>query len=232
MAGYAVRHRDYFVLLDCGDGVIRRGLEAGLPMTCVDALLISHLHLDHIGDLPPLLWALHGDSETRQHRPFSLYGPPGFRDFFYQFVSLYGDWVQNIAAPIVVDEISDTEFDLGPWRVMTLPMAHGIPANGYRLQSNSKSICYTGDTGWCETAVHLASNSDLLITECSFPNGTQLATHLSAGEVGQLASQAHCRKVSLSHLYPESLAADVIGQCAEFFDGKIELATDLQRLII
>ncbi len=232
MSGYAVRYEDFFLLLDCGDGAIRRGLAAELPLLEVDAILFTHLHLDHIADLPPLLWALHGEGRQRAARPLHLFGPPGFQKFFDGSSNLYGDWVQEIPLRVFVREVHAEEFEIGPWRVHTLPMPHGMPANGYRLQTGGKILAYSGDTGPGAEVIQLARHAHVFICECSFPNGQEMPTHLSAGQAGQLAAQAHCQKLLLTHFYPECLAADPAAEAREFFSGEIELAHDLMRLNI
>lgn len=232
MSGYAVRRRDFFLLLDCGDGVIRRGLAAGLPMLDIDAILFSHLHLDHVADLPSLLWALHGEGRSRGQRPLRLFGPPGLRKFFDGLGSLYGQWVNEIPLPISVREVFQQEFEIGPWHVNSLPMQHGIPANGYRLEGDGKVIAYTGDTGPCAEAIELARAADLFICECSFPSGAEMPTHLTAAQSGQLAAAVQCQLLLLTHFYPECLAGDPASQAREFFSGKVELAYDLMRLMI
>ena len=232
MSGYAVLAPDFFVLLDCGDGVLRRGLEARLPMLRVDAILFSHLHLDHVADLPPLLWALHGEGAQRAERPLHLFGPRGFQKFFEGLLALYGDWIRRIPCDIIVREIEEERFEIGPLQIQTYSMEHGIAANGYRLQTANKTLAYTGDTGPCEEVVALARHADLFITECSFPNGQEFATHLTAGEVGRIAAEAQCKRVLLSHLYPEALRSEVVSQVREYFSGAIELSYDLQRLML
>ncbi|MDZ7343141.1 MAG: ribonuclease Z [candidate division KSB1 bacterium] len=232
MAGYAVRRPDFFMLLDCGGGAVRRGLEAALPMLHLDAILITHLHLDHVADLPELLWALDGEGEQRADRPLYLFGPPGFTKFFDGLSEVFGKWLKRLPMPLVVREVNQQRFSLGPWQVETLPMQHGAPANGYRLEGDGKILAYTGDTGFCEEVVGLAQNADWLIIECSFPNGQIVSTHLTAGEAGILAAKAACRRVLLTHFYPDCFAVDVAAQCREFFGGEIELAGDLKRLIL
>jgi ribonuclease BN (tRNA processing enzyme) len=232
MSGYAVYRPDFFVLLDCGDGAIRRALEAGLPILHVDAVLFSHLHLDHVADLPALLWALDGEGRQRADRPLRLFGPPGFGNFFARLSQVYGNWVERLAMPVLVHEVQRERFMLGPWQIETLPMAHGIAANGYRLESEGKILAYTGDTGPCDEVVALARRADCLIIECSFPDGQATPTHLTAGEVGQLAAKAECKQVVLTHFYPECFVVDVAAQCQKFFSGRVELASDLQRLIL
>ncbi len=232
MSGYAVSHRDFFLLLDCGGGVIRRTLEADLPILHVDAILFSHLHLDHVADLPELLWALDGEGQQRADRPLRLFGPPGFGNFFASLSALYGKWLERLPLPVLIHEVEGERFTLGPWQIQTLPLFHGMPANGYRLEAEGKTLAYTGDTGPCEELLALARDADCLIIECSFPDGHTMPTHLTAGEVGQLAAKAECKRVLLTHFYPECFAVDVAAQCRNFFSGEIELASDLQRLIL
>lgn len=232
MAGYAVRTAENFLLLDCGDGVLRRGLEAGLPMLQVEAILFTHLHLDHVADLPPLLWALHGEGAQRAEKPLYLFGPSGFKNFFEGMIDLYGEWIHRIPCEIIVREVVRERFSIGNCEVQTYYMEHGIPANGYRLEHENKTLAYTGDTGPCEEAIALAREADLFIAECSFPNGSESATHLTPGEVGKIAAQAKCKRVLLTHLYPQALRADIVSQCREYFSGEIELSRDLQRLML
>jgi len=232
MSGYAVLRPDFFVLLDCGNGIIRRALEAKLPILHVDAILFSHLHLDHIADLPALLWALDGEGRQRADRPLRLFGPLGFENFFARLSDLYGKWLERLPVPVLVHEVQREHFNLGPWQIETVPMFHGAPANGYRLKLDGKILAYTGDTGPGEVIVELARNADWLISECSFPDGHSTPTHLTAGEVGQFAARAECKRVLLTHFYPECFAVDVAAQCGNFFPGHIELASDLKRLIL
>lgn len=232
MAGYAVRSGNFFVLMDCGDGVLRRGLEARLPMLEISAILFTHLHLDHCADLAPLLWSLHGEGWRRREQPLHLYGPPGLQRFFAGLRSLHGEWLNDMPLPITVREVFREDFQAGSWRVQTLPMQHGLPANGYRIQAGAKAVAYTGDTGPCAEAVALARDADLFICECSFANGEEMPTHLTAAQAGKLAAQAECKRLLLTHFYPECLAADPAAQAHDFFSGKIELAHDLMRLMI
>lgn len=232
MSGYAIWRPDFFMLLDCGGGVIRRALEAELPILHVDAILFSHLHLDHIADLPALLWALAGEGQQRAERPLRLFGPPGFGNFFSRLRQVYGDWLERLPVPVLIHEVQSERFNLGPWQIETLPMSHGIPANGYRLELDGKALAYTGDTGFCDEVIALARRADWLIIDCAFPDGHGMPAHLTAGEVGQLAAQAGCCRVLLTHFYPECFAVDVAAQCRKYFSGEIELASDLQRLIL
>ncbi|MCI0618229.1 MBL fold metallo-hydrolase, partial [bacterium] len=130
-----MRHKDFFMLMDCGNGVLRRCLEAGLKPFDVDAILISHLHIDHIADIVPFLWGLKHAPDLEREKSLNFYGPPGFQQFFEKLPSVYGRWLENFPFPIFVKNVTQEEFSIGPWKVNAFSMQHGAAANGYRLQS-------------------------------------------------------------------------------------------------
>lgn len=232
MSGYALRHKDFLMLLDCGNGVLRRCLEAGLRPFEIDAIVISHLHIDHIADIVSLLWGLMHAPEVNRNKPLQFFGPPGLQQFFEKLPTVYGRWLEHFPFPIIVKEVSQEEFVVGPWSVKTLPMQHGNAANGYRLQSGEKVIAYSGDTGECSEMVTLAKQADLLILECSFADDHGVENHLHAAQAARLGRRAECKKLLLTHFYPECDTTDLLSICRQEFAGPIELASDLQRLIL
>lgn len=232
MAGYALRHEDYFLLLDCGDGVLRRCLEAGLQPFEIDTILISHLHLDHVADIVSLLWSLRHAPEVKREKPLQFWGPPGLQEFFENLPSVYGKWLHKFSFPLSVREVWQEEFAIGPWQIKTLPMQHGNAANGYRLQSGEKVIAYSGDTGECAEVVELGHHADLMIVECSFADDHGVESHLHAAQVARIGRRAECKKLMLTHFYPECDEKDILSICRREFSGSLELASDLRRLIL
>jgi len=232
MSGYALRHKNFFMLMDCGDGVLRRCLEAGLKPFEIDALLISHLHIDHIADIVPLLWGLKHAPDLKREKPLHFFGPPGLQQFFEKLPAIYGRWLENFPFPLVVKNVAQEEFTVGPWKANTLPMQHGAAANGYRLQSGEKVIAYSGDTGECAEVINLGKRADLFILECSFAKDYGAENHLHALQAGRIARQAECKKLILTHLYPECDQADILSICRKEFSGSVELASDLMRLML
>ncbi len=232
MSGYAVRHKDFFMLMDCGNGVLRRCLEAGLKPFDVDAILISHLHIDHIADIVPFLWGLKHAPDLEREKSLNFYGPPGFQQFFEKLPSVYGRWLENFPFPIFVKNVTQEEFSIGPWKVNAFSMQHGAAANGYRLQSGENVIAYSGDTGECAEVINLGKRADLFILECSFAKDHGADNHLNALQAGRIARQAECKKLVLTHLYPECDEADILSICRKEFSGSVELASDLMRLML
>ncbi|MEK7309800.1 MAG: MBL fold metallo-hydrolase [Planctomycetota bacterium] len=80
-------------------------------------------------------------------------------------------------------------------------LLHPVPTLGYRFQLDGKVITYCTDTGYCENAVRLARNADLLITECAYKRGMLSSRwpHLNPDEAARLAKTANAKKLMLTH---------------------------------
>src|SRR5579864_2577674 len=100
-SGYLVEEDDYALLLDCGNGVFSK-LRRFRDYVDVGAVLISHLHADHLLDLVPFSYALQyaprqqpvavggWPGTTAPARP-ELYAPKGAGDMFRHLVECWGD---------------------------------------------------------------------------------------------------------------------------------------------
>lgn len=199
-AGYWLRAPGLSALVDCGSGTLRRLAEAGGDYREVDAVCMTHVHADHVGELPLLLHALKATPGFRREKPLHLYGPPGFAAFFENLVV-------PVAAPkhldVRVAEVAPA-FTLGGVDVRTLPTVHSprMASRAYRFEHGGHSIVVTGDADWDAPLVDFARGADLLVADCSFPDALKAPGHLSAGECGRLAVAAGVGHLVLSHLYP------------------------------
>ena len=231
MASYHLAVGEMQLLLDIGDGALRRLLEAGLDYRQIDAILISHHHIDHVADLVPFLWATRYSPYFQRENPLTLFGPPGTKEWYDKLALAYGDWLLELPFPLIIEEGQNTAWQWQGIAISTRAMVHSVPANGYRLSFGAQALAYTGDTGYHENVIQLAKDADLLIIESSFPDerGT-METHLTPGEAGRIAAAANVRKVILTHLYPECENVDIVAQCRAFFHGQVEIAEDLKTI--
>jgi ribonuclease BN (tRNA processing enzyme) len=85
------------LLIDCGSGVLSRFPDAGILHTNVDTVLLSHLHLDHVADLIPLLKAnwLRGKTDMR------IYGPEGPKTGFQTVLGAYEYIMDGVDADVI-----------------------------------------------------------------------------------------------------------------------------------
>ena len=112
-------------------------------------------------------------------------------------------------------------------------MAHSPESIAYRIEfEDGTSVVVSGDTDDNPKLVELASKSDLLVLECSFPDGKKVEGHLTPSLAGKIATESCCRRLLLTHLYPVCDPFDIKEQCRRTFQGEIILAADLTRIVI
>jgi len=112
-------------------------------------------------------------------------------------------------------------------------MAHMSESVGYRIEFNDgKSVVLSGDTDYCQNIIDLAFEVDLLVLECSFPDGKKVEGHLTSSLAGRIALESCCKKLLLTHLYPVCDQSDILKECQQVFKGETVLADDLMRVKI
>jgi ribonuclease BN (tRNA processing enzyme) len=230
--GLVVQAGEIFLLLDSGSGTAYQCARAGFNYSQFDHLLYSHFaHPDHINDLAELIFANNYFDPLRT-TTLSVYGPKGIKHFLANLVTLY-PVLGNTSYPIRVHELERDTIRVNEVIIETKPLTHQQSAClGYRINYQGKSIIYSGDTDYCDALVTLAQNGDVLIVECSFPDGYKVDGHLTPSEIAQIASQAQVKKVVLTHLYPPCDQVDVVSQVKKNFGGDVIRAEDLMQISI
>lgn len=245
-------------VIDCGNGVARQLVHAGIRLDSLRAVGITHHHSDHnadYGNLYLLAWA------ANLERRVPAFGPPPLAEMTRHFLALnrfdidtrVGDEglrpldqlldPHEIAADGVVFE--DENVRITAARVDHPPI---VDAFAYRIDTADRSIVISGDTAPCENLVRLAEGADVLVHEVMYVpavdemvrqfNGTTLrdhllASHTSVERVGALAKEAGVGTLVLSHFVPTD--ADIPDEvwrehAAAGFDGEVVVGRDLLRL--
>lgn len=227
-SGYLVAADDTAILVDCGSGVMHRLAQTDRGIEGIDALLLSHLHLDHVADVLPLLtarWLLGAD-------PLPVIGPTGTQDLLETLRSLF----PPLADELVLDvrEWEDPEWTFGPFVVRATRTAHSIPCFAYRVEAEGRTVTLSGDTEASEEVIAFADGSDLLIHDCSFPDGMDIANHTTPSALAHVLAGADIGRVLLSHRYPvtsgkEAAMCEAVGAS---FDGRVSTAEDGQVLAV
>lgn len=218
------------VVIDTGPGSLRKMLEAGITTLDPDILLYTHTHPDHVSDLAAFLFACK-DAEQPREKDLLCGGGPGFKAYFEKLKGVYGSWIDPRSYPLTVREMPPSPFLFRDLKVFSKPMAHLPESLGYRIEfKDGKSVVVSGDTDDCANLVDLASGTDLLVLECSFPDGKKVEGHLTPSLAGRIAAKSGCGRLVLTHLYPVCDRMDVVEQCSRAFKGEIILAEDLLRI--
>jgi ribonuclease BN (tRNA processing enzyme) len=225
------------LLLDAGGSVAHRMAQEGLDWAALDAIWISHFHLDHVGGLAPMLFGTRHAPQTRDRRkPLRIYGAHGLRRLWQAFDEAGAYKLTEQPFPVEVREVAAGEpFEILPrLRAETFSTPHTNESLALRLtdRDDGASVVYTSDTGYTEALADFARGAHLFIMECSFPSDKPVATHLELADAMRLARRAAPRRVMLAHLYPEWDALDLQTEARKLWDGETIEARDGLRLEI
>jgi len=228
--GFWLNIGDQKVLLDTGPDIPHRMAEEELDWPELDAIWVSHFHLDHFGGLPPFLFSLRWAPQTaNRSKPLRIIGPNGLQNLLKTIddANNYRLFIQRF--PIIVIEVRpDEQFELVPGvraHTMKTPHTHESLALGLTTPEGTKFF-YTSDTGFTDEIIFFAKNADVLLTECSFRRNKPLKTHLELTEAMSLARGCNAKRVILTHLYPEWDEADVVAESKRLWQGDVIEAID------
>ena len=187
------------LLLDCGAGATGR-LHDIAAFEHVDAVLISHLHSDHVAGLFDFL--LH-TLITGRHRPLTVVSPPGLSAILASVYAARGTVIEpSQLYDFRLIEHERPEVTVGHWRIRGIPLDHSILNLGYHLSSDGMSLFYTGDTR--EPSAALQSPADYLIHEATYADRhvatAQAYGHSTATEAAQAARVMKARHLFLTHV--------------------------------
>jgi ribonuclease BN (tRNA processing enzyme) len=218
------------ILLDCSASAIHRMAQEGCDWVNVDAIWISHFHLDHCGGLAPLLFGMKHAPDTQDRKlPLRIFGPPGLQKLIQAFDSAndYGLFKQPFPIELIEVEAGESFqiFDELSGSVFSTP--HTDESFAIKLEdSGGRSMVYTADTGYSTNLGVFARGADLLLAECSFIKNKPVKFHLELADIAHLARFATPKRIVLTHLYPEwdgreNDAVELLGELqAEIaFDG-------------
>jgi ribonuclease BN (tRNA processing enzyme) len=217
------------LVFDLGSGAVRGMLRAGLDPFAVDRIFFTHFHPDHTVDVVPLLFSVKYGAEEERSRPLHLAGPEPFERFWGSITEVWGKFMLG-DYPTHVSELPHvclSPLDLPGCRLSWAPAEHRPESIAYRLDSDDGGgFVYTGDTEYGEPVVELARGAHTMLVECSFPDGSPVAGHLTPRSVARMASEAGVERVVLTHLYPAAERLDLRREVGRGYDGEVIVAHD------
>jgi len=186
-SSYLVECKGRVLMMDCGSGAVR-ALQALGKLHAVEAVLLSHLHFDHISDLLMMQYAL-----APEQLPLDVYAPAEPKAV-WELLSQQPNLAMHEVHGGMQLEILGLE-------VKTCAGVHPVPSVGYRIES---VLAYTGDTNECPEMIPFAHKARLLLADCGVDEAlwTPAKPHLSPERVGKLACEAGVDAVMLTHFAP------------------------------
>jgi ribonuclease BN (tRNA processing enzyme) len=222
------------LLLDIGGAAPLRMAQEGLDWAGLDAIWISHFHLDHVGGLAPFLFGTKHAPQTRARRkPLSIFGGYGLKKLFRAFDEANNYDLLKQPFPTEIREVAPrSKLEMLPGlTARTLSTPHTRESLAIRLTDRHGTVLvYTSDTGYTESLSAFAHDADLFMMECSFWRDKPVETHLELADAMRLASDARPRRVLLTHLYPEWDSVDIASEAKKLWPGETIAATDGLRI--
>lgn len=242
-----------WVLVDCGRAATQRALAAGLDLTAVRAVLITHHHSDHLSDLATLAIARWTAGAADPLRVVTPQGPSA--RFARRCLEAFeGQSFHGQAAPAagrrpaITVEAFEADADVvevlgvDGWKAHSVAVDHHpvVPAVGYLIERRGARIAISGDTAVCDGMRKLADGAQVVIHQALLTAAVSpslLEWNASASSVGTLAMIAGPHTLVLTHLIPaprsvhdEQAFLDEVRVGG--FDGHIVIAHDQLRLTV
>ncbi|MGR8950134.1 MAG: MBL fold metallo-hydrolase [Gammaproteobacteria bacterium] len=240
------------LLVDLGGGVPLRFEQSKAKFSDLDAIVFTHLHVDHSAGLPALVKASYFGGRTRD---LPVLGPTGnaylpsvvtfidrlfsATDGVYPYLSDYivPGKATYLLKPVNIGVTGDerwAEFKNERLKLSAMRVAHGpLLALAWRVDFGDRAITFSGDTSArSENLARLSANSTLLIAHNAIPEGAQgaaRALHMPPSVIGNIAAQAGVGKLVLSHRMTRTFGKESATRAVieKRYNGPIEFARDL-----
>lgn len=185
------------LMIDAGSRAVTE-LEHEVSPLCIDAVIVSHYHQDHIADLGVL----------RQYRQL---WPKTDPDWDSAILKIYGHnedthEFQNLTLDGVSEGIAydvNGVQKIGPFDITFTKTVHPIICYAMRIteRKTGQTLVFTGDTGWFNGLVDFSKDADMLLADVYFfSDKSNMPNHLSSLEAGRIAREAKVKQLVLTHL--------------------------------
>ncbi|WP_283613287.1 ribonuclease Z [Mycolicibacterium poriferae] len=250
-----VRAGDQTFLVDCGRGVLMRTAALGIGANAISALLLTHLHSDHIADLGDVLISRWVSNFAPNQPPLPIIGPPGTAEVVENTLKAFGpDIGYRIAhhadltapPPVEVEEVTDgVVWGRDGVAITVAPTDHRpvAPTIGFRVEHNGASVVLAGDTVPCPTLDALAAGAGALVHTVIRKDLVEAMPmqrirdicdyHSTVEQAADTAARAGVGILILTHYVPPIAPGqedDWRALAATVFDRQIEIGEDLHRV--
>ena len=206
-SGYWLETTGGTLLLDCSASVASRMAANALDWPNLDAIWISHFHLDHCGGLAPFLAGTKHSAVMKQRtKPLKIFGPPGIKNLISGFSDVNNYRLLEQPFPVEVIEIEEqNKFEiLQNVEAVALKTPHTDESHAIHIRdADDTTLVYSADTGFSEVIGAFANRVDLFILECTFIRDKPIQKHLELAEAIYLIRKAKPKCAMLTHFYPE-----------------------------
>jgi ribonuclease BN (tRNA processing enzyme) len=216
-SGYLVTAGGSRILLDCGPGVVSSLLlRDAAPL---DAVVLSHLHFDHIGDLIPLGYA-HLIGLAGEWKAPTVYAPPGGAARIAALCEAGGAGADHLVAcgMTVIEYEPGSALAVGDAQLTFRALVHPGTSHAIRVEAGGGVLVFSGDTALTPGLAEHAAGADVLLSEATALPESEI--HLPAAHAGRIARAAGCKTLVLTHVDVRERPA-ALRQAREQFEGPV-----------
>jgi len=210
------------ILVDCGSGTFMRLNQTGIHVNDIDAILLTHNHLDHNADLFTILKARWLENGGR----IGIYGPEGTAEFVEALHEAYAYLKKKISYTVFEGE----KFSVGGFKVDSIRTKHSITSRAYVISNNGKKVVISGDTSPVREVLEVKCN--LLVHELSLPFNSLTEDHTTPESLADMLKFCNAEKIYLTHVYPHAyiMISDILDYLRRHSDLEIFVAADLESV--
>jgi len=194
------------ILLDCSATAPLRMAQEKLDWPNLDAIWISHFHIDHCGGLAPFLAGTKHALQTKDRRkPLRIFGPVGLKGLIERMDEVNNYRLLEQPFPVEITEIEPLEkFEIVKGvEAVAFKTPHTDESVAIHLRDGETTLVFSADTGFSQPLAGFANEPDLLILECTFVKNKPIEKHLELAEAIHLIRKAQPKRAMLTHFYPE-----------------------------
>jgi ribonuclease BN (tRNA processing enzyme) len=227
--GFYLEAADCRLQIDCGAGTMHAMARLGLPWWRLSHVLVTHFHIDHLGELPALIVAMkYALPAPRPDLDLVIAGPVGLRHILHELGHLFGEDLFQLHFDSMVMQV-DPDADLGigrDLRLRTAKTAHTPESLAYRVDTDGRSIGFTGDTAPDPGLAAFFAGASCLVAECALLTPTPGRAHLDVASLGELATRAGVAHLVVTHAGFDPDAERLGERLAAVYPGRITIAAD------
>ncbi len=246
-----VEANGHYFLFDSGRGTTIRLKQAGVPLSQINQVFLTHLHSDHVSGLSDLVlttWI------WQREKPITITGPKGTNSLSYHIEQAYQADIAYRTTNTQLDEKKAAINSIEIKQDGIIYNDHGIkitaflvnhypvePAYGYKIESGNQSVVISGDTSYSENLILNAQGADLIIHEIADAKQELLAGnprlkkvmayHTTPEQAARVFRQTQPKAAVYNHVLLFGISEQqVMNKTRALYSGTVEMGRDLMKI--
>ncbi len=225
-SGYLLEEGATKILIDCGNGVLS-ALQKVCDFEELNAIILSHLHSDHMSDILVLKYAVGLKKlKGKFNRSIPLYLPMEDKELINRL---------NYNDAFSILPINEGEnLNIEGLEIEFKEMIHPVKTYGIKVKNEERVFVYSADTSYNDGLVEFADKADFFLCESGILENDkdENANHLTPKEAGDIATKAKVKRLVLTHFWPEYRLDKIMSEAKESYDSVIELSEAMKTYFI